>query len=82
MADLLFKCTECAKHLAVDAAAAGGMVECTLCGRSVLVPQPTVAFRCPKCDAELVAPDGLAREVYDCPACEAVFAVPETPEET
>lgn len=76
MPDLLFKCSACPKHLAVDAGAVGKVVNCTECGQAVLVPQPGILFQCPACEAELAAPAGLAGEAFDCPNCEAALVVP------
>ena len=75
-ADMLFICSACAKHLAVDTAGVGTIVNCTECGQQVLVPQPQLSFPCPACEAELAAPSGMSGEPFDCPGCGATIIVP------
>ncbi|MDD5705618.1 MAG: hypothetical protein PHR35_06810 [Kiritimatiellae bacterium] len=76
MADILFICTGCAKHLAVDQAGVGVIIACTTCGQKVLVPNASIFFSCSHCHAELAAPPGLAGEEFNCPSCEGVLVVP------
>ena len=76
MADVLFMCSACSKHLAVATAAIGAVVNCTACKQQVLVPQADIAFECPSCEANLAAPVGMAGEAFDCPNCEGSLVVP------
>ncbi len=76
MADILFKCSGCSAHLAVDDAGVGSILNCTTCGQQVVVPKPDIQFRCPKCQSELAAPPRLAGEPFDCPNCETGLTIP------
>jgi DNA-directed RNA polymerase subunit RPC12/RpoP len=77
MADILFKCSGCATHLASDADNVGEVVNCTDCGQKVVVPQPGVSFSCKKCQTEFVAPPSAADENYNCPNCDTALIVPK-----
>lgn len=77
MTDVLFKCPECSKHLAVDEAAKGRSMRCVDCGRPVEVPQETVPIVCPACGWDLSAPGVLAGDEFNCPNCTETFVVPK-----
>jgi len=77
VADLLFTCSACARHLAVDAASVGAVVACKACKQQVIVPKTGISFKCQKCQRELVAPLSLAGQTFDCPQCEASLVVPQ-----
>jgi DNA-directed RNA polymerase subunit RPC12/RpoP len=79
IADILFKCPDCGKSLAVNLAGVDKMVPCPDCGSSVLVPEPISIFKCPSCTWDLAAPEGHAGEVFACPSCEEQVVVPEPP---
>ena len=78
MADLLFKCLECSKHLAVDEAAKGRSVKCVDCGKPVRVPADVSAVNCPACAWELALPPSLAGETFHCPNCDGALVVPKS----
>lgn len=80
MADILFKCPNCTKHLVVDGAAVGKTLKCVDCGSLVQVPRPTSAFKCPLCDWVLSAPSSIAGERFHCPNCDELMAMPSAPE--
>ena len=78
MADLLFKCSWCSTHLAVDGDSSGHVIECPKCHKRMSAPLPRAFFRCtnPLCQAELSAPLILVGESFDCPNCEKPMTVP------
>ena len=76
MGDLIFRCSECAKSLAVDQSAAGATCVCSTCKVRVRVPLPAIEFRCPFCNSDLLAPDGLGDDLFECPGCETGIPVP------
>ena len=78
MADLLFKCRHCSKHLVIDGAASGKMLKCVDCGQPIRVPRLARAFKCPTCSCELSIPPADEGEQFHCPACKAALVVPTT----
>ena len=76
MPDILFKCPQCSKHLAVDAVGMGQTLNCTDCAHPIALLHPTVAYRCSNCTAYLCSPSSLAGETFDCPNCESQIVVP------
>jgi DNA-directed RNA polymerase subunit RPC12/RpoP len=77
MSDVLLKCGQCGKHLAVDPRAVGRAFHCPDCDALVPVPTPSLAFQCPSCKAGLLAIECLVGEKFDCPACRHLLDVPE-----
>ena len=76
MREILFRCPECSKSLAVGMAAEGRDVGCLDCGCKVTVPTPAVAFACPQCGVEFLAGDDLLGQDFECPGCEGSIPVP------
>lgn len=76
MSDILFKCPQCSKHLAVDEAAKGGVAKCVDCGHPVTVPVDVYAANCPACAWEVAVPPGLAGVTFQCPNCGEELDVP------
>ncbi len=79
MADLLFKCPHCARHLVVEDSAVGETLECLACGQPVLVPKSANAFKCPSCAYDLSASTKVAGKFFHCPSCGRSLIVPATP---
>ena len=79
MADLLFKCSNCLKHLAVDDSASGEILKCLACGKPVQVPRPANAFKCPSCYYDLSASTDVVGKWFYCPNCEGALTVPTSP---
>jgi len=77
MADLLFKCPECSKHLAVDATSSNSTLTCPDCGQTISIPRVAILFKCPSCFHELAAPSNIAGERFHCSKCEVALVVPE-----
>ena len=76
MADILFKCPQCAMALAVDTAAIGQAFACSDCGHPVEVPLPDVMFRCASCMTDLFSPQELTGATLHCPNCQSAVVVP------
>jgi ribosomal protein S27E len=79
MSDILVKCPNCSKHLAVDDQAAGKSVPCRDCGNLLYVPSGDTAFHCPSCAWDMTAPASNAGDTFDCPKCGRVFVIPQPP---
>lgn len=77
MADILFKCSACSRHLIGNAAVIGTVIACTDCGQQIFVPKSAIWFKCSKCQAELAAPSGLIGEPFHCPSCRERVVVPQ-----
>ncbi len=76
MSDLLFRCPECNKSLAVDQSAIGAHCFCSDCRNEIDVPKPIIEFRCPFCGCDLLVPDGMGRDLVECPGCETGIPTP------
>ena len=76
MADILFKCPQCQKSLAVDERGAGRNINCPDCGKSVEIPQPDIAWECSNCRAQHSGPESCAGTTYKCPSCKIEDRVP------
>ncbi|GEM_PF-1920019 len=76
MADILFKCPNCASHVVIDSSLANQNVTCTACEQSVLVPTTTIYCRCGSCQHDLQFPPGLTQMRFTCPNCEKPVTVP------
>ena len=79
MADVLFKCGQCSKHLVIDASAAGRLVKCMDCGQVIRVPESADSFKCLSCSHDLAIPHNDVGEGFHCPKCRAELMVPTTP---
>ena len=78
MADILFKCPHCSKHLVVGDSASGKMRKCVECSQSVQIPWiANIEFQCPSCSCDLSAPSSIRGERFHCPNCERELNVPE-----
>lgn len=77
MVEVLFKCPDCLKHLAVDEAAKGRNVKCVDCGQPIEVPRATVPFSCPACGWTLSASPHVAGEQFGCPNCGEPLVMPD-----
>lgn len=76
MADMLFKCTNCSKVLAIDGGCLKQSVNCTDCGCALVVPAADVEYRCPHCRVRLGSPSNMAGTLCSCPSCEKDLNVP------
>ena len=76
MSDLLFKCPDCGKSLAVDQSAIGAHCVCSDCRKEIDVPQPAIQFRCAFCSCDLLVPDKMGGELVECPGCETGIPMP------
>ena len=70
MSDLLFICPKCSKNLVIDEHGAGASIKCPDCQTVVVVPKPTIFFKCPGCKCDLSAPHELNAKVRGCPICQ------------
>lgn len=77
MSDLLFKCSVCSKHLAVNVTMLGRRFICPQCHTKIHAPRPSIVFHCPRCRCELTAPEKLAMQDFECPECENKIVIPE-----
>jgi hypothetical protein len=75
-ADILLKCPECSKCLAIDPRAIGKDFRCPDCEALVHVRSPSFCFQCQACKTGLYAAENLAGEAFDCPACRQALTVP------
>ena len=79
MADLLFKCPGCLRHLVVDACASGKVLNCVTCRLPIQVPAASVACACPACASEFLAPADVEGELFHCTNCGGELIVPVAP---
>lgn len=76
MPDILFKCPNCTKSLAVDGDVAGAEVQCVDCREKVVVPMPEFKFLCPSCKAVLSTAKGYHGHDFTCTECNGKVTVP------
>src|SRR3989304_10445464 len=76
MADILFRCPDCGKSLAVLSAYAGQKTSCPDCKKGVTIPEPDFAFECPHCKTELQAADAYSGQKVSCPECSKEVVIP------
>lgn len=77
MRDILFKCSQCSKSLAVSDAAVGGLLACPDCSEELRVPAPAIDYQCGFCGYNLCSPEEYAGEIVVCPACEHDVTIPQ-----
>ncbi len=76
MADVLFQCGKCSKHMCVNASRIGKRFHCPDCASLVVVPPPAIVFPCPGCREPFAVADDLRETDFLCPSCEAVMHIP------
>jgi DNA-directed RNA polymerase subunit RPC12/RpoP len=76
MADVLFQCGECSKHMCVDGSRIGRRFHCPDCASLVVVPPPAIVFPCAGCRGTFAVADDLRETDFLCPNCEAVMHIP------
>ena len=86
MADIRYRCPNCAEKLCVHEAAAEMEVPCPHCNHAAVVPAPAkpgnllsinLRFRCPACEKKMSVDIAHAGEIASCPECAKPFAVPD-----
>ena len=80
MSDLLFRCSNCDKDLAVSMASMGKKFSCPRCKIKVTAPECKMVLPCdcPACGSGLFAVKELAGESLQCPNCAAQVLVPSS----
>ncbi len=76
MADILFKCPECSKALAVGSEHIGKSLACPDCKVTVSIPEPEYAFTCINCKRELQTTNSCSGKSATCPECEVEIVIP------
>ena len=76
MNDVLFRCPECTKSLAIDVEGGGSTIACTDCGARITVPAADLSFKCPSCGKRLWACDDVKGSNFQCPHCKEEISVP------
>lgn len=64
-----FKCPACGKHLEVDEAGVGLIVQCPDCGAPLKVPHKTARFVCPFCESAVLVAENLWGQSIECATC-------------
>ena len=91
MADIRYRCPNCAEKLCVHEAAAGMEILCPKCKHGGAVPHTgpcgqllsiDIRFRCPACDKKMAVDVCHGGEVTRCPACHQPFTIPPVPEDS
>lgn len=77
MADILFKCPECGKHLAIDESGEAIPIKCPDCSKFVTVPPSIMEVSCPSCKQVLKVSSSAAGERFYCPRCSIEIQLPE-----
>lgn len=77
MADVLFQCSKCSKHMCADESRIGRKFHCPDCANLVTVPPPAIVFSCAACLDHFAAADDLRGTDFLCPGCHAVMHIPE-----
>ena len=81
MADIYFKCEHCQKHLAVNEAGAGKIINCPDCKQPMRIPNPQLKLQC-VCGIAMWAPKSMAGEAVKCLECNEYVEIPAMPETT
>ncbi|MDD4869120.1 MAG: hypothetical protein PHR77_01070 [Kiritimatiellae bacterium] len=85
MSDILFKCWNCSKCLAISDQAEGKNIYCPDCAKQLVIPKPSLNYKCVYCGYDLCSPRMYAGEEAGCPSCEQILTIPEesdAPDET
>jgi DNA-directed RNA polymerase subunit RPC12/RpoP len=77
MRDILFKCWNCSKSLAIPDQAEGKNIFCPDCSTRLVIPRPSIIYKCVYCGYELCSPRMYAGEEAGCPSCEHILTIPE-----
>ncbi|MCK5528564.1 MAG: hypothetical protein KAI74_02675 [Kiritimatiellae bacterium] len=78
MSDLLFKCSECKRNLAVNTSLLGRRFVCPQCQEKIQAPDPEIIFSCPECGSKLCSALTLASKTFECPKCEKNITIPKS----
>ena len=89
MADIRYRCPNCAEKLCIDEAATGMQILSPQCRCTGIVPRPgppgvllsvEMRFRCPSCEKKMSVDISRAGEVIACPGCREPMRIPLLPE--
>lgn len=75
MAELVFECSVCGKHLCIDERGAGKSIACPDCQHEVSIPEPALTHRCSSCNADIAIPAAFRGRTINCPKCDHRFLV-------